>query len=139
MAKRHPNLPTGSGDHYVLENIIRSMTDLCGMEDWRKRILAACANAHRPNDNEFFTGYMSDETLQRWRECSPSQFGKLPDDLSDDEIALLAESLRSFIMSGSRDLGLVEAGCDPKEFNKHGSYYLEDPSSAPPERNAAEQ
>jgi len=137
---KNPTLPNGSGDLYVNENVLRALTDLCRPNlAWRDRILEACSNAHRPNDNEFFTGYMSDETLQRWRECSPYRFEKNKDELTDAEISSLEESLRSYIIAVCRDMGIIEAGLDPKDYNKHGSYYLEDPTEGTPKRNKAEQ
>lgn len=137
---KNPNLPNGSGYLYVKENVQRALTDLCCPNlGWRERILEACANAHRPNDNEFFTGCMSDEALQRWRECSACRFGKNSDELTDAEISSLGESLRCYITSISRDMGIIEVGLDPKDHNKYGSYYLEDPNQGAPRRNTAEQ
>lgn len=139
MQNKHQNLPGGHGNDYVKENIYRALEDLCSERGRRDKIINACANAHRQNDNEFFTGYMSDETLQRWRECNLSRYQKSSDELSDEEIDTLAEALIAFILNGYRDLGMVEIGQDPKEFNRHGSYHVEDSSSASPQRNKAEQ
>jgi len=140
IMNRHPNLPQGMGDAYVIENVFRALSDLCDRKpSWRERICNACSNVHRPNDNEFFTGYMSDETLQDWRDCSLSRFDKPVAEFSDDEVAQLAESLRSYIYHVSRDRGICEAGQDPKAFNRFGTYPLEDPSIGVPVRNRAEQ
>jgi hypothetical protein len=139
MPDKHQNLPGGHGNNYVKENIYRALEDLCRERGRRDRIINACENAHRPNDNEFFTGYMSDETLHRWRECNLSRYQKSAGELSDEEIDTLAEALIAFILSGCRDLGLAESGLDPKEFNMHGSYHVEDLSSGPPRRNEAAQ
>ena len=137
MNNTNPSLPSGMGDIYIRENIGRALSDLCSSSStWRERVLEACRNAHRPNDDEFFTGYMSDETLQRWRDCKPYRFKQAEPELIDDQIEELASALISYLQCACRDLGMVEVGIDPKEHHKYGTYYLDDESQSALKRNS---
>ena len=112
---RHPNLPPQGGQPYVMENVFRALRNLCDADlPWKDRISMACLDAHRPSDNEAFTGYMADDTLEYWRNCAPGRFGKPVSALDENEVRELADSLRAYIFSGSRDRGICIAGGDPK-------------------------
>ncbi len=133
---KHSNLPSGGGQSYVIENVFRALRDLCDKSlSWRERIKNACLNAHRPNDNEFFTGYMSDETLQAWRDCSLGRFGKRFDELDDEEIKGLVSSLQDYIFYASRDKGICESGGDPKAYRPFGEVSEAEGGRVPPKRN----
>jgi hypothetical protein len=73
---------------------------------WRARISAAILDAHRPEDNEFYTQWMSPETLAAWRDCMPK---KRFDELTHQQTAELAENLAAFIFGYQRDDALRQA------------------------------
>jgi hypothetical protein len=136
---KHPNLPSGTGHAYVIENVYRALRDLCDeSHSWKKRIIEACNNAHRPADNECFTGYMSDETLQSWRDCRIGRFGKTIDDLDDEEVEELASNLRAYVFGVCRDKGICEAGGDPKAFEPFSDSPTGEEGRVPPQRNKNE-
>ncbi len=133
---RHANLPASLGFNYVQENVTRALCDLMDhTKPWRERVLNAYADAHRPNDNEFFTCYMSDETLKEWRDCTPTRFGKPVDALNEDDLAEIADSLCSYIRLASRDHGIFLSGQDPREFDMLGRITKHDADYQAPVRN----
>ena len=137
---KHPNLPASAGHGYVQENVGRALSDLLDQtKPWRERILKACDDAHRPNDNEFYTCYMSDETLEAWRDCTPTRFGKPVANLDEADLAKIASSLCSFILLATRDHGIFLSGQDPHEFNRLGRVLQNDNDYQAPIRNMAER
>lgn len=136
MENQHQSLPKSGGLNYVIENARRALRDLC-MRDipYRQRILDACSNAHRPGDNELFTAFMSDATLVYWRKCSILRFDKRAEELSEDDIAEMAESLMAYLYAIARDNGIVLMGGDPRRFQPYDDEENGDEGTEKPIRN----
>ena len=100
----------GLGFLYLRENCGRAITHLIQGRgpEWRERIKNAVFDAHRPGDETFYTQWMSVETLQSWRDCSPQRYGKAFDDLTDEEVSELAYALSSFLLRYMSDDGARE-------------------------------
>lgn len=95
----------GHGWIYVNENCWRAISDLASGSgsEWRERIKRAVFNAHRPADTDFFTQWMSEETLAEWRACLPE---KSIDDMTDEEVMEIAQHLGAYLLNCQRDLAL---------------------------------
>lgn len=97
-----------AGYIYVNENCWRAITHLTRGtgQEWRDRIRDAVLDAHRPSDTEYFTQWMSPDTLEAWRDCMPE---KPFDELTDSEVTKVAEHLTRFLFNYQRDWGLRDA------------------------------
>ena len=81
----------------------------------KDRIMNACLEAHRANDDDSFTDIMSDRTLTAWRACKIGRFGKPKCDLTNDEISILGNNLAGFITYALQDIGKAYAGLLPRD------------------------
>ena len=79
--------------------------------------------------------HMSDETLKEWRDCTPTRFGKPVDELNEDDLANIADSLCSYIRLAARDHGIFLSGQDPREFDMLGRITKHDADYQAPVRN----
>jgi hypothetical protein len=81
---------------------------------------------------------MSDRTLEYWRGCRIGKFGKMVDDLDDEEIEELASNLTNYIFGVSRDKGICIAGGDPKAHEPYPASSTSEGASVAPKRNINE-
>jgi hypothetical protein len=101
----------GLGHIYINENCWRAMNHLVSGQEWRQRIMNAVLDIHRPSDTDHYSQWMSQKTKEAWRKCILT---KKIDEMTDEEVAEVAQDLAKFLFGFQRDEALRESQSENK-------------------------